>query len=107
MPVCKAEHWHSYWSRETVAQVGRTLERSRFRRIGPHSTHKSTLVSALLEVKSDGHWRLRVCFHQHGEAEDWEQDTGFEEVAWSLVRRSRWEYIRKGTWRFNEDISNA
>ena len=42
---------HSFWPRETVAQVGRTLERSRIRRVGPHSARESAVISALLEVK--------------------------------------------------------
>ena len=45
---------HSFWLRETVAEGARTLERSRFRRIDPHPARKSALVSAQLEVKSDG-----------------------------------------------------
>ena len=77
---------HSFWSRETVVQVGRSLERSRFRRVGPHSARESAPVSAVLEVKSDGNWRPK-------------------EVPWSLLRRSRWKHVRKGMWRFNEDIS--
>ena len=48
---------HSFWPRETVAQVARTLERSRFRQIGARSSLESALVVALLEVKPDGHWR--------------------------------------------------
>ena len=35
-------------SRETVAEVARTLDRSRFRRIGLHSACEAALVSALL-----------------------------------------------------------
>ena len=34
---------YSFWPRETFAQVGRTLERHRFRRIGPHSARESAL----------------------------------------------------------------
>ena len=71
---------HTFWPRETVARVGRTLERSRFRRIGPHSARERELVSALLEVKSDGHRRPRDCLNQYSEPEDWEQGTGFDEV---------------------------
>ena len=64
---------HSFWPRETVAQVGRTLERTRFLRLGPHSARDAALVSAWLEVKSDGHLRPCVYLNQHSEAEDWEQ----------------------------------
>ena len=88
---------HSFWSRETDAQVARTLERSRFRRIGPHSARESALVAALLEVKSDGHWKPHEMLDQHREARDSEQDAGVEEVPWSLLRRSLWKRDRKGT----------
>ena len=47
------------------------------------------------------HWRPRVCLKQHSE----EQDSGFEEVPWSLLRRSRWKHVRKGTLRYSEDSS--
>ena len=67
---------HSFWPRETVAQVVRTLEKNRFRLIGPHSARESALVSVLLEVESVGYWRPWDCLNQHSEAEDWEQDTG-------------------------------
>ena len=67
-------------------------------------SRESALVSVLLEMKSDGHWRPRDSLNQHSEAEDWEQ-AGFEEVPWSLLRRGQRKHVRKGTWRFSEDIS--
>ena len=82
--------------RETVAQVGRTLERSRFRRVGPHFARESALISALLEVKSDGHWLPRDCLNQHNEGVVWEQGTSFDEVPWPLLRRSQWKHVGKG-----------
>ena len=95
---------HSFWPRETIAQVGRTLERIRFRRVGRHSARESALISALLEVKSDGHWRPRDCLNQPNEAEVWEQETSCEEIPRPLLRRSQWNHVRKGMWRF-KDIS--
>ena len=86
---------HSFWSRGTVAEVARTPERSRFRRIGTHSARELALVSSLLEVKSDGHWRLRENLIHLGGTEEWGLDTGFKEVTWSLLRRSRWKHFRK------------
>ena len=83
---------HSFCSRGTVAEVARTLERSKFRRIGPHSARESVLKSALWEVNSDGVWRPRENLNHHGETEEWELDTGFKEVPWSLLRRSRWKH---------------
>ena len=73
--------------------------------MGPHSARESALISALMEVKSDGHWRPRDCLNQHNEAEVWEQETSFEEVPWQLLRHNQWKHVRKGTWRFNEDLS--
>ena len=45
-----------------------SLERSKFRRVGPQTARESALISALLKVKSDGHWRPRDCLNQHTEA---------------------------------------
>ena len=90
---------HSFWSRETVAEVAGTLEKSRFRRIGPHSARKSALVSAQLEVKSDGHWRPRENLSHHRERAEWELDTGLKEVPWALLRRRRW-HVRNGMCHF-------
>ena len=61
-------------SPETVAQVARTLERTRFCRIGLHSARESRLY---WEVKSDGNWRPGESLNHHGETEEWELDTEF------------------------------
>ena len=87
---------HSFWSRGTVAEVARIPERSTFRRSGTHSARELAQVSALLAVKSDGRWRLRESLIHLGGTEEWGLDTGFKEVPWSLLRRSRWKHFRKG-----------
>ena len=77
MPAWMVGHWHTVSDRERqFAEVARTWERSRFRRIGPHSARKSALASAQLEVKSDGHWRPRENLSHHRETEEWELDIG-------------------------------
>ena len=96
---------HSFCPRETVADVARTLERSRFRRIGANTALESALVAAWLEMKLDWHWRPRENVSHPDEKESRELYTGFEEVPWSILRCSRWKHVRKGVWRFSEDIA--
>ena len=84
---CHHHGWalaHSFWPRETVADVARTLERSRFRRIGTHSAREAELVAALLEVKPDGHCRPRENVRHLDAPKDWELVSEFDEVAGGL-----------------------
>ena len=97
--VCQA-----WWPKHEVAEVGRVLERTRFRRCAGHSARESALVAAGFELK-DATW-LRSCRSnlQLLDEAGWELDRGFPEVpAAGLVRRL-WSPTMWGRWTHKEGI---
>ena len=79
-PANSVGHWNTVSGpvRQLLKLLEPWKEAGRFRRVGPHSARESTLVSALLEVKSSGNWRPRENLNHHGETQEWELDDGFE-----------------------------
>ena len=90
----------SFWRRENVAQVGRTLERSRFRKLGSHSARDSALQAAgFTKDEITNAWKVgeldaETVLHRHG----WELDTGFTEVTGHLLKADRWKPCLWGRW---------
>jgi len=95
---------HSWWPKSHVAQVGRVLERSRFKRAEAHSARESALTAAGL-VNDAGKWRaadgadLRR-LHEEG----WALDETFPEVPSSGLRRELWAPKLWGRWFHKENI---
>ena len=97
--VCQA-----WWPKHEVAEVGRVLERTRFRRAAGHSARESALVAAGFELKDDTWLRSSRSGHQLLLEAGWELDTGFPEVpAAGLVRRL-WMPTMWGRWTHKEGI---
>ena len=95
--VCEA-----VWPLDVVKRTGRITERSRFRRVGPHSARESALTSAGFERDSDtGQW---VAAASEGCLEAWELDQDFPEVPAAGLRRELWRARLWGKWEYKEDI---
>ncbi|CAE7509286.1 unnamed protein product, partial [Symbiodinium microadriaticum] len=90
----------SFWRREEVAQVGRTLERSRFRKLGSHSARDSALQAAgFTKDEITNAWKVGeidsdTLLHQHG----WELEKSFAEVPGHLLKADRWKPCLWGRW---------
>ena len=95
---------HAWWEAAHVAQVGRVLERSRFRRFASHSARESALTSAGL-VKTERGWQsgCEDSLTRLREA-GWELDDLFPEVPAAGLRRELWTPKLWGRWFHKEGI---
>ena len=86
-----------------VAQHGRVLERSRFKR-NPGSSARDSFFQADDFVKgADGLWHPRVEADQPVVNSVWSQVTDFPEVELRLLQKRDWRVIRQ-KWKFGDDI---
>ena len=95
---------HAWWPRSQVQETGRNSERSRFRRVGPHSAREAALQAAGF-VKKGAAWEPagdRIV-EQLGEA-GWCLDPSFPEVPAAGLRRELWTPKVWGKWRHPEKI---
>ena len=84
----------AFWPEVIVQSVGRVRERSRFRRVGPHSFRECALETAGF-VFREGQW----CRGADGpEADDdaWDIDHVFPEVPAAGLRDSLWQTALSG-----------
>ena len=94
---------HSWWDRSEVAEVGRTLERSRFRRSSGHSARESALHAAGFELSEKGWVKSAAGAAALADA-GWEIVSGFPEVPAASLRRELWHPKMWGKWRRDDDI---
>ena len=96
--VCQA-----WWPKEKVAEQGRRLERSRFRRVGPHSARESALQAAGFARSNGGRWTLPSSGAKAIEGR-LDVNDGFHEIPAAGLRRELWNPVLHGRWSFKEDI---
>ena len=92
------------WPHQKVAQHGRVLERSRFKR-NPGSSARDSFSQADDFVKgADGLWHPRVEEDQPAVNSVWSQVTDFLEVELRLLQKRDWHIVFGQTWKFGDDI---
>ena len=90
------------WTRRDVVRKGRVQERSRFRKCAvPASAHA---LAQLDEFQQDASGRLIVPPPDSDAGGVWEPAEDFEEIPPNLLRDKDYRLIRRGRWRFTEDI---
>ena len=96
----------SYWRPDAVAKCGRTLERSRFKKLGAHSARDSALTSAgFIRDEITGQWRSHTLEDQeYLEASGWAINHQFEEVPASMLHKELWQPKLWGKWEYPENI---
>ena len=90
------------WPAQAAREVGRTSERQRFQRVGPHHARESALEPAGFSRLADGSWAARGASLlapesdnwvddalQPGAALDWGADLAFPEAPAELLRSRR------------------
>ena len=92
--VCQA-----WWPRSEVERCGRISERSRFKRVGPHSARESALLKAGLGRQLKGGAALEAL-----EQEGWRIEDSFPEIPAAGLRRELWCPKMWGAWRYREGI---
>ena len=96
----------SVWHREEVAQVGRVMERSRFRKLGSHSARDSALTAAgftrdaITNAWEVGDIDSETFIEQSG----WALNKGFKEVPGHLLHADNWQPCLWGKWERKADI---
>lgn len=95
----------SVWGAETSASVGRTLERSRFRKTSGAGRTRA-LQQAGFRQRQGGRWDVMKGGEEElfAEAERWVWDGAFEEVPAALVAKDKWNILYHGRWKYEEDI---
>lgn len=94
---------HAEWDRKQVADTGRVLERSRFKRSSGHSARESALHAAGFSFQ-EGKWEKVVGSIDSLRAAGWELQQDFPEVPSAGLRRELWQPKMWGTWKFHENI---
>ena len=96
----------SFWDPAVVARCGRTLERSRFRKLGAHSARDSALTSAgFIRDEITGKWRSHCMEDQeYLEASGWSINHNFEEVPASMLHKELWQPKLWGKWDYPDNI---
>lgn len=96
----------SFWDPAVVARCGRTLERSRFRKLGAHSARDSALTSAgFIRDEITGKWRSHCMEDQeYLEASGWSINHNFEEVPASMLHKELWQPKLWGKWEYPDNI---
>ena len=96
----------SFWSREDVAAVGRTKERSRFKRSSTHSARETSLTSAgFVRDQITGLWKAgEIDGEEYLEMSGWTLDQSFPEVPARLLQRHLWAPRLWGKWKHKEGI---
>ena len=89
------------WPQQKVAQHGRVLERSRFKR-NPGSSAHDSFFQANDFVK--GLWHPRVEPDQPAVNSVWSQVTDFPEVELSFLQKRNWRVVISQKWKFGDDI---
>ena len=95
---------HSWWPREKVAEAGRRLERTRFKRVSSHKARESALQAAGF-TQDLGQWvpTQRITLDRLAD-EGWEVDHSFPEVPSAGLRREMWKPVLWGKWSHPEGI---
>ena len=94
----------SWWPKKVVSDVGRVLERSRFRRKDSHSARESALTSAGFHLKGT-EWspfdeKSLLDIADSG----WEVVTSFPEIPSGALKRKLWTPMFWGKWEHKENI---
>ncbi|CAK0907840.1 unnamed protein product [Prorocentrum cordatum] len=84
----------SEWDAQDVSEVGRILERGRFRRL-PGVSARARFFGSLEELGSDV---------EESESErPYDVDSGFPEVPHAVLTRARWSTLLAGPWRYFDE----
>ena len=94
---------HAVWDRRQVADTGRVLERSRFKRSSGHSARESALHAAGFSFQK-GKWEKTIGSIDSLKAAGWELQQDFPEVPSAGLRRELWQPKMWGIWKFHENI---
>ena len=92
------------WPLAEVRRAGRVSERSRFRRVGPHTARESALIAAGLECDGQGRWYTMEAPEEKEVMDDWEVDETFEEIPAAGLKESLWRTVLSGAWKYEEEI---
>ena len=84
----------AFWPDVIVQSVGQVRERSRFRRVGPHSARESALETAGF-VFREGQW-FRGAGRPGADDDAWDIDHDFPEVPAAGLRDSLWQTALSG-----------
>ena len=93
-----------HWNQQKVAQHGRILERSRFKR-NPGASARDSFFQANDFVKgADGLWHPCTELDHPGVRSVWSQVIVFPEVELRLLQKRSWRVVIIQAWRFEDDI---
>ena len=97
--VCQA-----WWPKNKVAESGRRLERSRFKRLSAHSARESALQAAGFAKSTSGRWTVPTEEADSLLDAGWVIDDSFGEIPSAGLRRELWTPVVHGRWNYKEDI---
>ena len=92
------------WPQQKVAQHGRVLEGSRFKRNPGSSARDSFFQADDFVTGEDGLWHPRVEAEQPVVNSVWSQVTDSREVEFRLLQKQDWRTVISQKWKFRDDI---